>query len=114
MIAVSMGCRYFLSGVMRHAVVFLIPDLGRVCILDAVEVSPLRSSSIFPEEIPVVVDVNGPQAHHAFRSLDRPTHSREFQSVVDEVATCAFNDPATDGVALCQADFVPHVFAGQT
>ena len=55
--------------------------------------------------------MNGPQAHHAFRSLDRPTHPREFQSVVDEIPTCAFNYPAADGIALCQADFIPHVLA---
>jgi hypothetical protein len=55
--------------------------------------------------------MNGPQAHHALGSLERPAHPREFQSVVDEVPTRTFDDTASDRIASGQTDFVPHVLS---
>ena len=39
--------------------------------------------------------MNGPQSYHALRSLERPAHTREFQSIVDEIPACAFDDSAS-------------------
>src|SRR3989339_1779113 len=55
--------------------------------------------------------MNSPQAHHALSSPDCPAHPREFQSVVDEIPTCSFNDSAADGIALCETNLISHVLA---
>ena len=78
---------------------------------ETVEPLAFRATSLFPERVPVLVDMNGPQAHHALGSLERPAHSREFQSVVDEIPACALNDSAADGIAHGQTDLVPHVLS---
>jgi hypothetical protein len=90
---------------------FLVSDFRGVRIRAPVEPLAFRPTSLFPESIPVLSDVNGSQAHNALRPLERPAHPGEFQSVVDEIPACALNDSAADGIAHGQTDLVPHVLA---
>src|SRR5271157_3686693 len=80
-------------------------------ILPAVEASSFGFLSVFPERVPVFIDVNGTQTDHTLRTRGSPAHPCEFQSIVDEVATSAFNDTASDGVSFHQAYFIAHVFS---
>ena len=67
--------------------------------------------SALQEVVPIPVDMNAPQTDHALCSLGRPAHSREFQSVVDEISTCPFNGSAADVLPLFQADLIAYVLA---
>jgi hypothetical protein len=79
------------------------------CGYSFVEASPFRLTSVFSERLPAIVDVNGPETHDALRALWRPVHPSEFRPVVDEVSAGALDHSASNRVAECQTDFVPHV-----
>ena len=68
--------------------------------------APFGSTLVCPEGIPVLVNVNGPEAHHALCSPNAPVHSRQFQPVVNQMPTCALNDSAADVKALAGERFL--------
>jgi len=73
---------------------------------DTLETKAFGLTSMLPESVPVLDDMNGPKTHHDLGFLQPPAHPCELQSVVDQVATCPFNDSAANRIALCQTDLV--------
>ena len=43
---------------------FLVPDLRAGLVLNSVQSSAFRLTSVLPEIVPILVDMNGPQTHH--------------------------------------------------